>query len=52
MSDEGWCDLCQNSGYVECYCGGDICICENNGERECPRCRGQSRPADADEDWP
>ena len=36
-----WCDRCQGSGVAECYCGGDQCYCENNGEMECRRCGGQ-----------
>jgi len=36
----GWCETCHNTGYVNCYCGGDLCICENNGEEECPSCGG------------
>lgn len=38
----GWCSTCQNTGYVDCYCGGDICVCENNGEEPCPACGGES----------
>ncbi len=34
----GYCDTCQNLGYLNCYCGGDLCICENNGEYPCPDC--------------
>lgn len=45
---KGWCDTCQNTGYVECLCGGDLCICENNGEMECPDCNGMP---DDDEDY-
>jgi hypothetical protein len=36
----GWCAHCQNTGHVNCYCGGDLCICENNGEEPCPFCDG------------
>lgn len=34
----GYCTHCQNTGWVDCYCGGDLCICENNGEEPCPYC--------------
>ena len=38
----GWCSHCQNTGSVECYCGGDLCICDNYGEEPCPFCDGGS----------
>jgi hypothetical protein len=34
MSEEG----CGGSGYYVCYCGGDLCVCENYGEIECDGC--------------
>lgn len=36
----GWCSECQNTGWVDCYCGGDLCVCENGGEEPCPACGG------------
>lgn len=38
----GWCSTCHNTGWVNCYCGGDLCVCENNGEEPCPMCGGES----------
>ena len=38
MDPKGYCDTCQNTGYVNCLCGGDLCICENYGEMDCPDC--------------
>lgn len=42
MSDfrPSYCTECQNTGYVDCYCGGDLCVC---GEEEitCPACGGE-----------
>lgn len=35
---EGYCDLCNNTGWVDCYCGGDLCVCESQGENPCPQC--------------
>lgn len=35
---EKWCAECNNMGIIECDCGGDLCVCENNGEIECPAC--------------
>lgn len=33
-----WCEHCQNTGSIDCYCGGDLCICMNYGEKPCPKC--------------
>ncbi len=36
---------CGGSGYMECECGGDLCVCHNHGEMECfgcPDCEGDS----------
>ncbi len=46
----GWCDACQNTGWIDCHCGGDLCVCENNGEMECPLCHGDSVDWYEDED--
>jgi len=46
-----WCDTCQNTGSVDCYCGGDLCVCENHGEMLCPSCGGQPLPDDDDDGW-
>lgn len=29
---------CGGCGTLYCYCGGDICVCHNHGEIECPGC--------------
>lgn len=36
----GWCDHCCGTGMLDCLCGGDLCVCERNGEYECPFCYG------------
>jgi hypothetical protein len=36
--DDAWCPTCQNTGYLDCHCGGDLCVCENRGEYPCPDC--------------
>lgn len=36
-----YCDRCQNTGEVNCYCGGDLCVCGRQ-EIACPRCDGRS----------
>lgn len=35
---EEYCNHCSNTGIVNCYCGGDLCCCENHGEMDCPHC--------------
>lgn len=30
------CSKCDATGWVACRCGGDICVCENHGEKRCP----------------
>lgn len=35
------CPRCDGGGTLECYCGGDLCVCENYGERDCPLCFGE-----------
>src|SRR5690348_6121104 len=29
---------CGGTGMLECYCGGDFCCCELQGEVRCPGC--------------
>lgn len=29
---------CGGYGVIECFCGGDICVCHNHGEVECFGC--------------
>lgn len=36
-----FCTRCQNTGEIECYCGGDLCLCGRQ-EITCPRCDGLS----------
>jgi len=35
------CPRCQGGGTVDCHCGGDLCVCLNYGERDCPTCYGE-----------
>lgn len=35
----GYCDLCNNTGEVDCHCGGDLCACGQEVE-PCPGCDG------------
>ena len=41
-----WCDACQNTGWTEFFCGGELCICTNYGARECDECQGGELLAD------
>ena len=38
--EKGYCDRCYNTGEIDCYCGGDFCVCTNYGTMECPSCHG------------
>jgi hypothetical protein len=29
---------CGGLGGLDCHCGGDLCVCHNHGEVECPGC--------------
>lgn len=29
---------CGGFGVIQCYCGGDLCVCHNHGEVECFGC--------------
>lgn len=29
---------CGGLGTIECLCGGDLCVCHNHGEVQCPGC--------------
>lgn len=33
-----FCSVCQNTGWMDCGCGGDTCCCENNGNAPCDQC--------------
>jgi hypothetical protein len=44
-----WCFTCQGLGTVECLCGGDLCVCLNHGERDCPACHGFGNDEDDDD---
>lgn len=35
---DSYCFTCNNTGTIDCHCGGDVCICLNNGELPCPDC--------------
>lgn len=50
MKDVCWCGVenpffapfpykrCNGNPVIDCHCGGDLCVCHNHGEVECPGC--------------
>lgn len=45
---------CGGSGHVDCYCGGDFCVCHYHGGTECdgcPDCEGEDDDDDYYEDF-
>ena len=41
------CPRCSGWGFVDCHCGGDLCVCENYGQRDCPLCHGEGEVSEA-----
>lgn len=48
---KGYCTHCQNTGWIDCHCGGDLCVCENNGEEPCFYCDGGDAADDDFDDF-
>jgi len=42
-----WCATCCNTGEVDCYCGGELCVCARYGITLCPACGGRLAWAEA-----
>ena len=38
FDDSGLDERCGGSGFLDCHCGGDLCVCHNHGEAECHGC--------------
>lgn len=39
FNDDGLEYSCGGTGYIDCYCGGDQCVCHHHGQEvECPGC--------------
>jgi len=52
FDDSGLQDGCGGTGRVECFCGGDICICHHHGQStECPGCDECPERDEYDDDW-
>lgn len=45
--DDVPCPKCDGWGHIDCYCGGDLCVCDNYGERYCPVCGGDGNVTEA-----
>ena len=45
-----YCDTCQNTGYVDCRCGGDLRVCGEE-EEPCPKCDGMNDEGWGDDDY-
>lgn len=47
--DEDFCQCprCSGWGFIDCHCGGDLCVCDNYGERDCPLCYGEGEVSEA-----
>lgn len=45
--DDFPCPRCDGWGHVDCYCGGDLCVCDNYGEMTCPACGGEGSVSEA-----
>lgn len=47
--DEDYCQCprCSGWGFIDCHCGGDLCVCKNYGERDCPLCEGEGAVSEA-----
>lgn len=43
---------CGGTGHVNCYCGGDQCVCHHHGQEvECPGCDECPERDEYDDDW-
>ena len=38
FDESGLSDSCMGTGVLDCYCGGDACVCHHHGEVDCPGC--------------
>jgi hypothetical protein len=43
-------ETCGGTGMINCYCGGDQCVCHNHGEVECFGCAECDQSDDYDDD--
>lgn len=46
FDDDGTDSFCGGGGTLNCYCGGDFCVCHHHGETECPGCDDCGRDRD------
>lgn len=43
-------DTCGGTGFLDCVCGGDFCICHHHGETECFGCVDCNDDQERDDD--
>lgn len=45
---------CDGFGMLLCRCGGDLCVCGDDGEDcyGCEKCEGRDEDVDAADEWP
>ena len=48
FDDSGLEEGCGGGGTLNCFCGGDFCVCHHHGSTECPGCEDCD---EADDDW-
>lgn len=52
FDDSGLEDTCGGTGSLNCFCGGDFCVCHYHGETECDGCPDcDDGYGVEDEDW-
>ena len=50
FADDPYLDTCGGTGFLDCHCGGDLCVCHHHGQEiECPGCE-DCMPYDKDWD--
>lgn len=52
FDDTGLEQSCGGTGTVNCYCGGDFCVCHHHGSTECPGCEECQDDFDEDDEIP
>ena len=45
------CPRCNGDGSVNCYCGGDQCYCDNQGDAPCPICYEEGEVTNEVYEW-
>lgn len=52
FDDAMFTECCGGSGFLHCYCGGDLCVCHHHGQEiECPGCQDCHAEDQWDDDY-